>query len=77
MRQKKTKRPKQDIIIEVNTRKLTLFLLILAMLLLTVLGGARVVRDFMRVKHFEVKGISVYEHSDLINASGVKRGDLL
>lgn len=77
MRRQREKRPKQDIIIEVNVKRLTLFLFIVVLSILTVLGGVRVVRGFMRVKYFEVKGISVYEQVDLVNASGVKRGDLL
>ena len=77
MRRRGEKRPKQDIIIEVNVKRLTHFLILLVLAVLTVLGGVRIVRGFMRVKHFELRGISVYELNDLVNASGLKRGDLL
>lgn len=69
--------PKQDIIVEINVKKLLRLVLLIAMALLLLLGGIGIVKGFMRVKHFEIKGISVYDLNDLVNASGVKRGDLL
>lgn len=77
MRGRTKKRKKQDIIVEVNVKKLLLFLILIGMTVLTLLGGVRLVKGFMRVKYFEMKGISVYELTDLVNASGIKRGDLL
>ncbi|MBQ9087017.1 MAG: FtsQ-type POTRA domain-containing protein [Clostridia bacterium] len=77
MRRKRSERPKQDIIIEVNVKKLTRFLILLVMTALMILGGIRVVKSFMKVKYFEVTGISVYDHTEIVSASGIKRGDLL
>ena len=64
MRGRTKKRKKQDIIVEVNVKKLLLFLILIGMTVLTLLGGVRLVKGFMRVKYFEMKGISVYELTD-------------
>ena len=44
---------------------------------LTILSLLLVVRRFAKVREFEMVGISIYDTSDLVNASGIRRGTRL
>lgn len=71
------RRKRTDWIVIVNVPKLIRFLVILVMSVLAVISLFHISKRFLPVKAFSVVGISIYESTDIINASGVKRGDLL
>lgn len=74
MKDEKRKKPKQDIIVEVDVRKLTRFVVLVLMSILLVLCLFFFARRFLTVQSFSVSGISEYELEELVAASGVKRG---
>ncbi len=71
------KRKKADLIVIVDVKKLVRLLIVFVMTALVAFAALQVIKRFLPVKEFSVQGISVYESTDIINASGVKRGDLL
>ncbi len=75
MKAAKPKKPKQDIIIEVDVRKLVRFAVLLLMIFLCVFCLIFCVRRFLTVQKFSMSGISEYELEEIVAASGVKRGD--
>ncbi|MBO5938605.1 MAG: FtsQ-type POTRA domain-containing protein [Clostridia bacterium] len=77
MKDAKPKKPKQDIIVEVDVRKLTRFVLLVLMSVLLVLCLFFFMRRFLTVQSFSVSGISEYDLEELVSASGVKRGERL
>ena len=77
MKQESKKRPKQDIVVEVDVRKLLRFALIVLMCILFLLCTFFFARRFLTVQKFSLSGISEYELEDVVAASGVRRGDRL
>ncbi len=77
MREQKQKKPKQDIIVEVDVRKLTRFVLLVLMSILLILCLFFFTRRFLKVESFSVSGISEYELEEIVAASGVRRGERL
>jgi len=73
----KRKMPKQDIVVEVNVRKLVRFSVLLLMALVLLVCAFFVARRFLTVKNYSVSGISEYDLEEIVNASGVKRGSRL
>lgn len=71
------KKRKQDIIVEVDVRKLTRFVILLLMSILFLLCAFFFGRRFLKVQSFSLSGISEYELEDIVSASGVRRGDRL
>ena len=75
---KKTKRQKHPTwIIEVDVRALAMLAVTIVMCVLFVISCVFFVRGLLRVGRMEVTGITQYKHEQIINASGVARGDLL
>ena len=71
------KRQRTETVVEVDFRRLGMLAVTVALCLLAVLSLVFYVRGLMRVRNFTVSGISQYELNEIVNASGVKRGDLL
>lgn len=74
---KRRRRRKGDVIVIVDVKKLVRFVAILIMCVLAVFSVFQIVKRFLPVREFSVVGISVYEPSEIIRASGVARGELL
>lgn len=70
-------RAKQDIIVEVDVRKLVRFLVLLAMAIVLAVCAYFVGRRFLTVQSYSVSGISEYDLQEIVNASGVKKGSRL
>lgn len=77
MKDAKRKKPKQDIIVEVDVRKLIRFLLLVLMSVLCLLCLFFFARRFLTVQKFSLSGLSEYEVEEIVAASGVRRGDRL
>lgn len=74
---KRRRRRKGDVIVIVDVKKLVRFVAILIMCVLAVFSVLQIVKRFLTVEEFSVVGISGYEQSEIIRASGVARGELL
>ena len=75
---KKTKRQKHPAwIIEVDVRALAMLAVTVVMCVLFVISSVFFVRGLLRVGRMEVVGITQYRHEQIVNASGMARGDLL
>lgn len=70
-------RRKQDIIVEVDVRKLVRFLVLLLMAIVLLISIYFVGRRFLTVKSYSVSGVSEYDLQEIVNASGVKKGSRL
>lgn len=64
-------------VIEIDVRKLIYALLLLVMCGLLIFSIVRFTKGFMKISVFEITGDSPYESEEIINASGLKRGDKL
>ena len=64
-------------VIYVNVRKLILISVTVILCLLMLVSVFFLIRRFLKVGTFEVKGVSVYANEEIVGASGIKRGDLL
>lgn len=73
----RAKRRKSDLIVIVDVKKLVRFVAILIMGVLAIFSVFQIVKRFLTVQDFSVVGISGYEQSEIIRASGVARGELL
>ena len=71
------KKAKQDIIVEVDVRKLVRFLVLLLMAVVLLFCAYFVGRRFLTVQKYSVSGISEYDLEDIVNAAGVKKGTRL
>ena len=76
-KKRKNRRQKNDWIVIVDVPKLVRFLAILVMSVLAILSVFQIVKRFLPVREFSVVGMSDYEQSEIIRASGVSRGALL
>lgn len=74
---RKNARPKQDIIVEVDVRKLVRFLVLLLMALILLVCAYFVGRRFLTVKSYSVSGVSEYDLQEIVNASDVRLGSRL
>ena len=74
---RKNRKAKQDIVVEVDVRKLVRFSVLLLMVLVFLVCAFFVGRRFLTVKSYSVSGISEYDLQEIVNASGVKRGSRL
>lgn len=64
-------------IIEVDVRALLMLAVTIVMCVLFLISCILLVRGWMRIGRMEVRGMTRYSNEDIINASGVARGDLL
>lgn len=71
----RNKKPKRVIV--VNVRKLILICATVLLCLLMLVSVFFLIKRFLKVGSFEVKGVSVYATEEIVGASGIKRGDLL
>lgn len=74
---RKNPKPKQDIVVEVDVRKLVRFLVLFLMVLVFLVCAYFVGRRFLTVKSYSVSGVSEYDLQEIVSASGVRRGSRL
>ena len=77
MRRAKGGSAKPEKVITIDVRKLVWALMLLFICVLIIIGIVRFIKGFMRVSVFEITGDSPYENEEIINASGIKRGERL
>ena len=77
MRRAEKRNKSEEKVIEIDVRKLIYALLLLIMCGLIIFCAIRFTRGFMKISVFEITGDSPYESEEIINASGLKRGDKL
>ena len=73
MRSKKA--PRYEI--EIDVRAFLLLLVTVLMCAIFVFTAFLFIRSFFGIRHFEVMGGELYEYTDIVNASSLKRGDKL
>ena len=61
----------------ISPRRAVLISVTVLLCMIAAISSVLVLGRFLRVKEFDVIGISRYEKTELIAASGIKRGDLL
>lgn len=76
-RSRRTCKPKNDWIVIVDVPKLARLMMLIVMSVLAVFSVLQAVKRVLPVRQFSVVGISVYEPLEIVNASGVRRGELL
>ncbi len=72
-------RPKKraETVIEVDVRKLLMLAVTVILCLIAVITLFFYIRSLMRIQNFSLSGVSQYDRNEIVNASGLKRGDLL
>lgn len=73
-RKDQKRKPRQDIVVEVDVRKLVRFSVLLLMAVLLLFCAFFVGRRFLTVKSYTVSGVSEYDVQEIVQASGVRRG---
>ena len=77
MRRTAKKDKRDEKVIEIDTKKLICAFLLLVMCGLIIFGLIRFIKSFMKISVFEITGDYPYESEEIINASGLKKGDKL
>lgn len=77
MKRTAKKEKREEKVIEIDTRKLICALLLLVMCGLIIFGVIRFIKGFMKISVFEITGDYPYENEEIINATGLKKGDKL
>ena len=77
MRRAENRNKSDEKVIEIDVRKLIYALLLLVMCGLLIFSIIRFIKGFMKISVFEITGDSPYESEEIINASGLKKGDKL
>ena len=77
MRHTAKKEKRDEKVIEIDVRKLIYALLLLLMCGLLIFTIVRFIKGLMKISVFEITGDSPYESEEIINASGLKKGDKL
>lgn len=76
-RKEPKRKPRQDIVVEVDVRKLVRFSVLLFMAIVLLICAYFVGRRFLTVKSYTVSGVSEYDVQEIVQASGVRRGSRL
>ena len=63
--------------IEVDVRALLLLIVTILMCVVFVFTSFLFIRGLLGIRNFEVVGVTTYEYTDIVNASGIKKGDKL
>lgn len=63
--------------IQVDVQALLMLVVTVAMVLMFALGAFLFFRSQLKIKNFEIRGVTTYEYTDIVNASSLKKGDRL